>query len=102
MDSDAAWWAFRRYGGTRTAGRGPTGILPPPPLIAPRLRLTTAQVWSRHSGRAATGASRFCYAGEAVGLVTRQQSAADVIHQLGEGAEGLLRKRFSSLLEYSD
>jgi pimeloyl-ACP methyl ester carboxylesterase len=46
-------WAFRRYGGTRTAGRGPTGILPPPPLIAPRSRLTTSQVWSRHSGRAA-------------------------------------------------
>lgn len=41
----------------------------------------------------------FIYAGEAVGLVTRQQSAADVIRQLGEGAEGLLRKRFSSLLE---
>src|SRR5258708_2661999 len=41
----------------------------------------------------------FIYAGEAVGLVTRQQSAADVIQQLGEGAEGLLRKRFSSVLE---
>jgi nitronate monooxygenase len=41
----------------------------------------------------------FLYAGEAVGLVTRQQPAAEVIRQLGEGAESLLRSRCSSLLE---
>jgi nitronate monooxygenase len=43
----------------------------------------------------------FLYAGEAVGLVTRQQPAAEVIRQLGEGAESLLRSRCSSLLEPS-
>ncbi len=41
----------------------------------------------------------FIYAGEAVGLVTQQQSAGDVIHQLGDGAEQLLRERFSVLLD---
>jgi len=41
----------------------------------------------------------YIYAGEAVGLVTRQQSAADVIQHLGDGAERLLRDRFAMLLE---
>lgn len=41
----------------------------------------------------------YIYAGEAVGLVTRQQSAADVIQHLGDGAERLLRERFAVLLE---
>ncbi len=40
----------------------------------------------------------FIYAGEAVGLVNRQQPAAEIIRQLGEGAEELLRNRCSSLL----
>lgn len=39
------------------------------------------------------------YAGEAVGLVTRQQPAGDVIQNLGEGAERLLRDRSALLLE---
>ena len=41
----------------------------------------------------------YIYAGEAVGLVTRQQSAGDIIRYLGEEAERLLRDRFSLLLE---
>lgn len=41
----------------------------------------------------------YIYAGEAVGLVARQQSAGDVIKHLGEGAERLLRDRSSRLLE---
>jgi nitronate monooxygenase len=41
----------------------------------------------------------YIYAGEAVGLVTKQQSAAEVIKHLGEGAEQLLRERSSLLLE---
>lgn len=40
----------------------------------------------------------FIYAGEAVGLVDRQQPTAEIIQQLGEGAETLLRDRYSSLL----
>jgi nitronate monooxygenase len=40
----------------------------------------------------------YIYAGEAVGLVTRQQSARDVIQYLGDGAERLLRERSDSLL----
>lgn len=43
----------------------------------------------------------FIYAGEAVGLVSKQQPAAEIIRQLGEGAEELLRSRFSSLLGQS-
>lgn len=39
------------------------------------------------------------YAGEAVGLVTRQQAAGDVVRNLGEGAERLLRERVPLLLE---
>ncbi|EFH80781.1 NAD(P)H-dependent flavin oxidoreductase [Ktedonobacter racemifer] len=39
------------------------------------------------------------YAGEAVGLVTRQQPAGEVIHALGNGAERLLRTRSSLLLD---
>ncbi len=38
------------------------------------------------------------YAGEAVGLVTREQPIAEVIRHLGEGAEQLLRNRCSTLL----
>jgi NAD(P)H-dependent flavin oxidoreductase YrpB (nitropropane dioxygenase family) len=41
----------------------------------------------------------YIYAGEAVGLVTRQQSAGEVIRYLGEGAERLLRDRSTWLLE---
>lgn len=41
----------------------------------------------------------YIYAGEAVGLVKREQPAADVIRQLGDGAEQLLRDRCSKLLE---
>lgn len=41
----------------------------------------------------------YMYAGEAVGLVTRQQSAAEVIQQLGDGAEQLLRDSCSKLLD---
>jgi hypothetical protein len=39
------------------------------------------------------------YAGEAVELVTRQQSAEEVIRYLDEGAERLVRDRSSRLLE---
>ena len=41
----------------------------------------------------------YIYAGEAVGLVTQQQSAGDVIQYLGDGAERLLRERSALLLE---
>jgi nitronate monooxygenase len=41
----------------------------------------------------------FIYAGEAVGLVSDQQPAAEIIQHLGEGAEELLRARCSSLLD---
>ncbi len=40
----------------------------------------------------------YIYAGEAVGLVTRQQPAREVIQYLGDGAEGLLRERLDRLL----
>jgi nitronate monooxygenase len=40
----------------------------------------------------------YIYAGEAVGLVKREQPAADVIRHLGDGAEQLLRDRCSKLL----
>jgi nitronate monooxygenase len=40
----------------------------------------------------------FLYAGEAVGLVSDQQPAGEVIRRLGEGAEELLRTRCASLL----
>lgn len=40
----------------------------------------------------------YIYAGEAVGLVTQQQSAGDVIRYLGDGAERLLRERSIRLL----
>jgi nitronate monooxygenase len=39
------------------------------------------------------------YAGEAVGLVTRQQPAGDVIRSLGDGAERLRRERSLRLLD---
>ena len=39
------------------------------------------------------------YAGEAVGLVIRQQPAGDVIRYLGDGAEQLLRERSRRLLD---
>jgi nitronate monooxygenase len=41
----------------------------------------------------------YIYAGQAVGLVTRQQPAAEIIQHLGDGAEQLLRNRSRSLLE---
>lgn len=41
----------------------------------------------------------YIYAGEAVGLVTHQQPAGEVIHTLGDGAERLLRMRSSWLLD---
>ncbi len=40
----------------------------------------------------------YIYAGQAVGLVTHQQPAAEVIQQLGDGAERLLRDRSALLL----
>ena len=40
----------------------------------------------------------YIYAGQAVGLVTQQQPAAEVIQQLGDGAERLLRDRSALLL----
>jgi nitronate monooxygenase len=40
----------------------------------------------------------YIYAGQAVGLVTHQQPAAEVVQQLGDGAERLLRDRCSLLL----
>jgi len=40
----------------------------------------------------------YLYAGEAVGMVTQQRPAAEVIQQLGEGAEQLLRNRTGVLL----
>lgn len=40
----------------------------------------------------------YIYAGEAVGLVTQQRPAGDVIRDLGDGAERLLRDRARSLL----
>jgi nitronate monooxygenase len=40
----------------------------------------------------------FLYAGQAVGLVTRQQPAGDIIRRLGDGAEDLLRKQCQALL----
>ena len=41
----------------------------------------------------------YIYAGQGVGLVTRQQSAGDIIRHLGEGAERLLHDRSALLLE---
>jgi len=41
----------------------------------------------------------YIYAGEAVGLVTQQRPAAEVIQELGEGAEELLRERYRLLIE---
>lgn len=41
----------------------------------------------------------YIYAGEGVGLVKREQPAAEVIRQLGDGAEQLLRERSSKLLD---
>lgn len=41
----------------------------------------------------------YIYAGEAVGLVTQQRPAAEVIQELGEGAEQLLRERYHVLIE---
>jgi nitronate monooxygenase len=39
------------------------------------------------------------YAGEAVGLVSRQQSAAEILRELGDGAEKLLKERYHHLLD---
>jgi len=41
----------------------------------------------------------FLYAGEAVGLVHKQQPAGEVIRALGDGAERLLRERCAQLLQ---
>ncbi len=41
----------------------------------------------------------FIYAGQAVGLVTQQQPAGDIIRHLGDGAEHLLRNQCRALLE---
>lgn len=38
------------------------------------------------------------YAGQAVGLLKERQSAAEVVHELGDGAELLLRDRITKLL----
>jgi nitronate monooxygenase len=39
------------------------------------------------------------YAGQAVGLVTQQQPAGDIIRNLGDGAEHLLRTQYQGLLQ---
>lgn len=41
----------------------------------------------------------FIYAGQAVGLVTQQQPAGDIIRRLGDGAEHLLRTQCQRVLE---
>lgn len=41
----------------------------------------------------------FIYAGQAVGLVTQQQPAGDIIRRLGDGAEHLLRTQCQRMLE---
>jgi nitronate monooxygenase len=41
----------------------------------------------------------FIYAGQAVGLVTQQQPAGDIIRRLGDGAEDLLRRHCQALLD---
>jgi nitronate monooxygenase len=41
----------------------------------------------------------FIYAGQAVGLITRQQPAGDIIRQLGDGAEHWLRTRCQAVLQ---
>ena len=38
------------------------------------------------------------YAGEAAGLVQRERSAAEIVQQIGEGGEALLRRRGTELL----
>ncbi len=43
----------------------------------------------------------FIYAGQAVGLVNEQQPAGEIIRQLGEGAEQVLRERYNSLFSGS-
>ena len=39
------------------------------------------------------------YAGEAVGLIYAERSAAEILREIGEGAEALLRRRRSELLD---
>ncbi|MBC5809442.1 MAG: nitronate monooxygenase [Candidatus Eremiobacteraeota bacterium] len=39
----------------------------------------------------------FIYAGQGVGLVDRERAAGDVVRDIGDGAEALLRKRFREL-----
>jgi nitronate monooxygenase len=41
----------------------------------------------------------FIYAGQAIGLVTQQQPAGDIIRRLGDGAEDVLRRHCQALLE---
>ena len=41
----------------------------------------------------------YIYAGEGVGLVNRERPAAEVIRELGDGAEELLRRRYGELIE---
>lgn len=41
----------------------------------------------------------YLYAGEGVGLVERERRAAEIVHDLGDGAERLLRRRCSEILE---
>jgi nitronate monooxygenase len=44
----------------------------------------------------------FIYAGQAVGLLTQQQPAGDIIRRLGDGAEDILRQSCRDLLEEED
>ncbi len=44
----------------------------------------------------------YIYAGEAVGLVTQQQSAGEIIQHLGDGTERLLHQRAYLLLEQNE
>lgn len=41
----------------------------------------------------------YIYAGEAVGLINRERAAAEIVRDLGEGAEQLLHQRCATLLE---
>jgi NAD(P)H-dependent flavin oxidoreductase YrpB (nitropropane dioxygenase family) len=41
----------------------------------------------------------YIYAGEGVGLVNRERPAAEVVRELGNGAEELLRRRWEELVE---
>lgn len=73
------------------------------------------QVWDEHPEKVSTTAQArqelaeaiqrrdyevaFIYAGQAIGLVTQQQPAGDIIRHLGDGAEYLLRTQYQRMLQ---